>query len=367
VPFTRTDVSFRSGGLACRAWWYQGDATGRACVVMAHGLGGLRTAGLEPYARRFAEAGLDVLLFDYRHFGASDGLPRQLVSVRRQLEDWAAAIAHARTLPGVDPDRIALWGSSFSGGHVVVAAARDARVAALCAQGPMMDGLAASLNIVRYAGPRQLLRLAALGVRDAIAALRGRQRVNVALVGAPGSLATMTTPDAEPGYRAIVGPDWHNGICAIFALGLAFYRPVAWAGRVRCPALVIVANDSVAPASAALRTAERIGAACELHRLDLGHFDLYTGSGFERGIALQLDFLGRVLSETSRRSSSGIRGGSRSIPLEGRQALDVRQARFRESDRGAAPREITDRATATSRQPRARRQAAGIQSARRGV
>lgn len=291
----RLDVEFASGGQTCRAWWYMPEAANGACIVMAHGLGGIRTAGLEPYARRFAEAGFAVLLFDYRHFGDSDGQPRQWVSVRQQLADWAAAIAFARGQPGIDPTAVALWGSSFSGGHVIAAAARDAGVAAVCSQGPMMDGLAATLNIVRYAGVGQVLGLALRGLHDVLNAWLGRDRIHFPLVGPPGTLATMTTPDAEPGYRRIAGPDWKNSICASFALGLAFYRPVAVAHRVRCPVLLIVADDSVAPAAAAVRTARRIGARCEMHRLPIGHFDLYTGEGFERGTSLQLAFLRRVL------------------------------------------------------------------------
>ncbi len=295
----RSNTEFSSGGQRCRAWWYppasDAIAANGSCIVMAHGLGGVRSAGLEPYAERFASAGFAVLLFDYRHFGDSDGQPRQLVSVRRQLADWAAAVAFARRQPGVDANSIVLWGSSFSGGHVVVAAARDARIAALCAQGPMMDGLSASLNIARYAGFGQLLRLSARGLHDAFNALLGRSRVLLPLVGAPGTLATMTTPDAEPGYRSIASPEWINGICASFVLGLAFYRPVAQARRVRCPALIIAVDDSVAPAAAALRTARNIGQRCELQQLPIGHFDLYTGRGFEQGSGLQLDFLRRVL------------------------------------------------------------------------
>ncbi len=292
---TRNNVEFSSGGECCRAWWYAPAAGNGSCIVMAHGLGGVRSAGLAPYAERFAAAGFAVLLFDYRHFGSSDGQPRQLVSVRRQLDDWTAAVAFARRQPGVAADRIVLWGSSFSGGHVIVSAARDERIAAVCAQGPMMDGLAASLNIASYAGIGQLLRLSARGLHDAFNALTGRARVMLPLVGAPGTLAAMTTADAEPGYRSIASPEWVNGICASFALGLAFYRPVAQAHRVRCPALIIAVDDSVAPASAARRTAQRIGARCELQRLPIGHFDLYTGAGFERGCAMQLDFLRRVL------------------------------------------------------------------------
>ena len=103
------------------------EAGRRPCVVLAHGFGGTVDSGLMPYAERFAAAGLDALAFDYRHFGASAGEPRQLVSVPRQLEDYAAAIAFARGLDGVDPDRIVVWGTSFSGGHVVEVAVADGR------------------------------------------------------------------------------------------------------------------------------------------------------------------------------------------------------------------------------------------------
>lgn len=293
----RQDIEFNSGGALCRAWLYRPPSVSlMPCIVMAHGLGGLRTASLEPYALRFAAAGFAVLLFDYRHFGASEGMPRQCVAIGHQLQDWAAAIAKARALPGVDAARIALWGTSFSGGHVVVAAARDGRVAAISAQGPMMDGLTAALNIVRYAGLLPLLRLAWRGMLDVAGSMLGRAPLLIPLVAPPGQLATMSTPDAEPGYRAIVGPDWINGIAARFALALSFYRPVAYAHGVPCPALIIVAEDSVAPASAAIQTANAIGPRAELVRLAMGHFDLYLGAGFERTSSLQLAFFRRVLA-----------------------------------------------------------------------
>ena len=107
---------------------------------MAHGFSGVREQRLDAYAERFADAGLAVLLFDYRHFGASDGEPRQYLSIRCQLDDWRAAVAHARGLDGVDPDRVALWGTSFSGGHVIAIASEDARIAAVVSQAPFTFG-----------------------------------------------------------------------------------------------------------------------------------------------------------------------------------------------------------------------------------
>ena len=133
---TMDEITFTSGSDHCSAWHLQATSDafagpgGRPCVVMAPGFGGTRDSSLLGYAEGFAAAGLDVLLFDYRGFGASGGSPRQLVSVRRQRQDYHAAVAAARQLPGVDPDRIVVWGVSYAGGHVIVVAARDKRVAA---------------------------------------------------------------------------------------------------------------------------------------------------------------------------------------------------------------------------------------------
>jgi dienelactone hydrolase len=295
--FQRKDVEFSSAGTVCRAWLYQPEGSGALpCIIMAHGLGGTRDASLEPYAEKFAGAGYMVLLFDYRHFGASDGEPRQLLSITKQLADWASAIAFARTLPGVNRRKIALWGSSFSGGHVLVAAARDGDIAAISAQGPMMDGLAASLNVLSYAGPVALLKMAALGVLDEAGSLLGRPPIYLPLVAQPGQLAAMSSHDAESGYRNIVSPTWRNEMAARFVPTLASYRPISYAGKLKCPALIIVCkDDSVAPAKAALATAKKLGSKAELKIYDLGHFDIYVGDGFAKSSGDQLAFFERTL------------------------------------------------------------------------
>ena len=120
---------------------FAGDG-GRPCVVMAHVFGGTRDSGLEPFAEAFADAGLDALLFDYRCFGDSTGEPRQYAWPPRHRDDYRAAVDFARGLDGVDPERVVLWGSSWSGGHVVHVAADDQRIAAVVAQTPDIDGIA---------------------------------------------------------------------------------------------------------------------------------------------------------------------------------------------------------------------------------
>ncbi|PQM45083.1 hypothetical protein C1Y40_04752 [Mycobacterium talmoniae] len=153
------DLRFTSHGIWCAAWHLRASTdaltgpAGRPCVVMAHGFGGTRDTGLLAYAEPFADAGIDTLVFDYRGFGDSEGMPRQDVSVRRQRQDYHAAVAAARHLPGVDRDRIALWGYSYSGGHVIAVGAQDRRVAALVSMNPATDGCATLADIFRGGGP----------------------------------------------------------------------------------------------------------------------------------------------------------------------------------------------------------------------
>src|SRR5437763_10582346 len=212
----RRDVAFYSSGEECRAWLFMPDAERPPLVILGHGLGATREYGLEPYAQRFADAGIAALVFTYRHFGDSGGQPRQLLAIERQLDDWAAALAYARTLEEIDSTRIALWGTSFGGGHVLVAAARDGAVAAVVSQCPFTDGVAAT----RAAHPRSLVSAAAPVLRDQLTRLRGKPPVMVPLVGPQGSAALMTSQDSEAGYRALIPPgaEFHNGVAARFLL-----------------------------------------------------------------------------------------------------------------------------------------------------
>jgi pimeloyl-ACP methyl ester carboxylesterase len=305
-------ISFDSGGLRCAGVHLPGEIDAfadedgrRPCVVLAHGFGGTVDSGLLPFAERFAAAGIDALAFDYRHFGSSDGEPRQLLSIPRQLEDYAAAIAYARTLEGIDPDRIVAWGSSYAGGHVVAVAVTDGHLAAVIAQVPAMDGAVTLLNIARYAGPGHLVRLVLAGARDLAASLRGRPPVMIAQVGPPGSVGAMTTPDAEPGYRAIAGPTWRNEAAARIALRAGTYRPGLQADRLPCPILIQIADqDAIAPVKAAQNAAWRATGRAEVRTYPIGHFDIYLGAPFEQAITDQLRFLRRHV------------GAARSLPAE---------------------------------------------------
>jgi pimeloyl-ACP methyl ester carboxylesterase len=264
---------------------------------MAHGIGGTKDSGLLPFAQAFAAAGLSVLLFDYRCFGGSSGEPRQLASPERHREDYRAAVAFARNLDGVDPDRVVLWGTSWSGAHVVYVAADDPAVAAVIAQTPDLDGIRTLREIARYAGWGQLIRVTAEGVKDQLGAMRGREPRMIPLVGPPGSLAAMSSEEAEPGYKVIAGPSWRNEVMARAALEEGRNRAISVIDRVRCPILVQIADrDSIAPPPGARAAAWRAKGRVEVREYPCAHFDIYVGEWRERAIEDQLHFLRRHLA-----------------------------------------------------------------------
>jgi fermentation-respiration switch protein FrsA (DUF1100 family) len=294
-------VSFASAGETCAAWRLHGEGdarlgpAGRPCVVMAHGIGGTRDSGLLPFAEAFAAVGLEVVLFDYRCFGDSTGEPRQLASPPRHREDYAAAVAFARGLDGVDPDGIVLWGTSWSGGHVGYVAAGDPRVRAVISQNPDLDGIRTLRMIIGYAGSGQLARLTWHGLRDRARQLRGAPPHLIPIVGPPGTVGALTSEDSAPGYHAIAGPTWRNELAARAVLDEKRNRAVTRAREVSCPWLIQVAlGDSIAAPSACPVAADRAQRA-ELVSYPIEHFDIYLGEARERAIADQLDFLDRNL------------------------------------------------------------------------
>ncbi|MGZ6617602.1 MAG: alpha/beta hydrolase [Solirubrobacteraceae bacterium] len=292
---SRSDVSFSSGAVECAGWLYRPDREGRVgLVVMAHGFSGTRELRLDAYAERFCAAGLGALVFDYRHFGASAGEPRQLLDIGKQQDDYRAAVGYARALDWVDADRVGLFGTSFSGGHVLAVAAHDQRIAALVSQCPFTDGLASLPKL----GPANIAKATVAGLRDQFAQLVGRPPQYIPAVGPPGSFAVMATPDSQPGFEALLPADtrWENRVAARIALRVASYRPGRLAARVACPALFCVCDrDALAPAKATVKFAQAAPRG-EIKRYPVGHFDIYVGETWERAVADQTEFLSRHLA-----------------------------------------------------------------------
>ncbi|MBB1031933.1 alpha/beta hydrolase [Dietzia sp. SLG310A2-38A2] len=294
----RVDATFRSGGVECAAWVYRpetsaGPGAGTApAIVMAHGFGCIRDLRLPAYAERFRDAGFVVVVFDYRHFGASDGQPRQLLGIGRQLDDWRSALAFTRSLTGVDPDRVIAWGTSFSGGHVLTLAGTGERLAGVVAQVPHVSGPAA----VRATPLRSAVRLTPAIIGDLWRAARRREPRYVPLVGRPGAPAVMTSPDADPAVDRLAADsglhrsDFADDVAARILLRIGFYSPIRHARRITCPTLVQIATrDAITPAATARRAAQRMPRGRYLE-YPCEHFDPYVDPYFEQIVADQLEF-----------------------------------------------------------------------------
>ncbi|MGH6653907.1 MAG: alpha/beta hydrolase [Actinocrinis sp.] len=293
----RVAVRFAGGGDECAAWHYP-SANG-ACVIMAGGFAVTKEPGTDLFARRFHDAGFGVLAFDYRRIGESGGRPRQVLPLRDQLADWHAAIAFAGTLPGVDPARIALWGFSASGGHVLRVAAQGAPVAAVIAQTPNADGPAASRNAARHQKPGAALRFAGLVLADILGGLVGRAPILVPLDAPPGTVALLTTPDAQDSGRALNPgnryPQWRQVVAARSTAGLMFYRPGRDAARVPCPLLVVACEqDQAALYAPGVKAAERAPRG-ELVTLPGGHYAPFLDE-HEAAVDAEVSFLTRHLT-----------------------------------------------------------------------
>lgn len=282
----RQDLEFSSRGETCAAWFYpvSVDADSAPIIVMAHGLTGTRRDRLGAFAERFAGAGIAALAFDHRGFGDSAG-EQDLFEPERQFDDWRAAISLARSIPGIDPDRVATFGSSLGGGNALAAAAEDPRVAAVISQVPFLDR-----DSQTYSGhPEATEQMLAVAPEGGY----------LPAVGQPHEPAFIRAPGAEVGWRHVVaiGEDsrWRNRCSAAWLLGPA-YGPIKHAATLHCPWLVCVAaDDQVAKPGPAIEAARRAPYGELRLYPGVDHFDIYDGPPHEAVVADELGFLRRRL------------------------------------------------------------------------
>jgi len=290
----RTTVNFNSNGTKCVAWLYQPDGDGPfPIIVMAHGLTGTKEMRLDAYAERFSKAGYACLVFDYRYFGGSEGDPRQLLDIKKQHQDWIAAIDYARLLPQVDIHKIVLWGSSLSGGHVLHIASLNPKVAAVISQVPHLSGLVSTLR-------NSFSKLIILTIHSLYDVARGKLGLTphyVRAAGTPKQLAFMNAAGEFEKILKIIpeGHSYDNRVTARSAFDLALYSPIQVLSKLSMPFLVQVAeNDLTTPAKPAINLCGKISNGT-LIKYETGHFEPYVEPMFSTFIEDQLKFLNSKL------------------------------------------------------------------------
>lgn len=294
----RVDADFTSEGCRCAAWLYRPECvpagTKLPIVVMAHGFAGQRRFRLPSYAKRFVDRGIAVLVFDYRHFGDSEGEPRNVVNHWRQQRDWRAAIEHAGTIEGIDATRIGLWGSSFSGGHVVALAGSDLGrdIRAISSHVPMLS-MVRSLRIK----PKTLLQAVGHGLWDCTKAIFGAAPHYVPVVAPPAKFAALNQEGCDEGYHSMVpeSETWANQVAARSLVTSLLFDPGRKASNVQCPALFVIANhDQVIRTRVSTAIVKKVRNAEPVY-VDADHFEVYQGEHFDRISTLQSDFFERCL------------------------------------------------------------------------
>lgn len=275
----RSDVSFQSGGLTCRGWLYRPEgAKGAApAIVMSHGITAVKEQHLAPFAERFAREGFAVLVFDYRYLGASDGEPRGRVIPHLQHEDIRAALTFISAQPGVDPKRIGLWGTSFSGGHALFIGSLDPRVKAVVAQVPALNAPHSLISLLSRPGFDGLLQML---VDDQAARDAGAQGASVPVVGPEGEQVFLPRADAYEWFTATakIAPNWRNAISLESIARVAEYMPDAFMELIAPKPLLmqVATKDSLIPPALARQAFHRAGEPKRLELYDCGHFDPYA-------------------------------------------------------------------------------------------
>jgi cephalosporin-C deacetylase-like acetyl esterase len=305
------DVAFDGfDGTALRGWLHlPAGATADAPVpgvVVSHGFSATCEMGLGGYADAFAAAGLAVLRYDHRSIGRSDGEPRRVVDPWAQMFDAREALTWLGDRPEVDADRLALWGSSFSGGQAICVGAVDRRVKAVVASVPFAGlGDAATLDDDQVEE-----RVAAItAALDADAPPHADLAPEGPVVREPGSDVPgfLDQPEAAEWFLATgPGTGWENRFQLRWSREVSFDPAVCAMRLAPTPLLMVVAaDDRVAPAAVALDTFERAAEPKQLELLDGHHFCAYDGPAHTRAVAVTTDFLVRHLAGPTAGTASG--------------------------------------------------------------
>jgi fermentation-respiration switch protein FrsA (DUF1100 family) len=281
--YTREDVGFRSESDICAGWLYrpEGHDDPRACVVMAHGLGAVKEMYLDRFAGAFAGAGLVTLLFDYRGWGASAGLPRQHIDPRAQHEDYRNAISYLQQQPCVDPERVGAWGTSFSGGHVLHLGAFDPRIKAVVSQVPAVD---LPGNAERLLGAEALAATRAMLAADRLHHYPDAPPDYIPLSSPAGELA-LQADDVTHAWleraRAEVAPDHENRVTLSSGERVLEYTPSANVHRISPTPLLMICTtaDEYTHTDTVQDAFARAGEPKRMIAIPGDHYAVYTEPG----------------------------------------------------------------------------------------
>jgi fermentation-respiration switch protein FrsA (DUF1100 family) len=273
----RTDIEFRAeDGTVLHGWLYRPAGDGpHPIVVMAHGFSGVK-GSLTKYADLFSAAALAVLLYDHRGFGSSDGAIRQDINPHQQVADFRDAITFAQSLPGIDSDRIGVWGSSYAGGHAIALGASDRRVKCVVSQVPMISGHA---TVQRMFAADQTAIIRKRFAAERLARLNGATAETIPVFSTKSEICAIPPAVSARFIKASEDEDplWQNEVTLRSLEYMGEYEPGALIRFVSpTPFLLIVGiRDTVTPVDLALEAYERALEPKKLVIYPGGHFSSF--------------------------------------------------------------------------------------------
>ena len=264
-------------------------------IVMSHGFSATRKMGLPWFASAFAEAGYAVYLYDHRGLGESFGEPRAVVDPWIQTHDMWEVIDQIRGLPEVHPDRVAVWGSSFSGGEAIVLGALHPDIKAVVANAPFA-GLGDLLVDPSHAEQRFVAMRVAFNNHSLDL---GRNEIGPMPVVLDEGLDAAVLPQPESSEWFLAnGPanGWHNSVTMAITTTPPF-DPGACSPQLDGTALlmVIATLDDVASTAVALDTYERASGPKRKAMIEGHHFSAYDEPGRNDAFDAMVDFLDEFL------------------------------------------------------------------------
>lgn len=297
------EVEFPSEGATLRGLLFLPETppSKLPLVIMAHGTSATMFMVADKYAQAFCRAGLAALLYDHRNFGRSGGDPRQEINPWIQCRGYRDAINFAVTRDEIDPDRIALWGDSFTGGQVIVVGAIDLRVKGIVAQCPVfgaepppVESTPANFEILTDIFSRGDVRGSPETTTGPIPVVSFDQ------AGTPSLLKPIQAFRWFIDYGGRAGTKWINSVTRVIPATPVPYHPVLCAPFVQAPTLLMVApEDEMVHAnySVSRQAYELLPGPKQWYDIAGGHFGLlyYPGERFDEASHVQTQFLKKWL------------------------------------------------------------------------
>lgn len=268
-------ISFKTqDNILLRGWFYVPiNKIPAPCIIMTHGFAALKEHYLAKFAEVFVKAGMCVLVYDNRNFGDSEGEVRFEVNPALQVRDLSDAITFVQTKSEVDANKIGLWGTSFSGGNVIVAASKDARVRCVVAQVPFVKGHHEYLKMARPDLWEIVQKKYAV---DNKARSEGRLPAMTPVVTSdPTKSVVMKQAEAYDFFTSI--PQWQNQVTLRSVQMSGDYAPIDSISKIKSiPILFIIADhDTICLTDLALEAFEKISSPKKCVMIRGHHFAAY--------------------------------------------------------------------------------------------